>query len=156
MTDTDLLNQIIETEATLVFPHFDEMTALSIGQTLVADGLAKALPIVIDIRTPDATLFHAALPGSAPDNDEWARRKSNVTLRCHTSSYAVGLKCKIKGTAQAELGLPLADFAIHGGSVPVRLRGGRVVAAVTVSGLPQAEDHAMVIAALTAELARLA
>lgn len=156
MTDQDLLNQITATEAELVFPHFDERTAWSIGQALVATGLERALPIVINIRTPDATLFHAALPGSSPDNDAWAKRKSNVTLRCHKSSYAVGLSCKIKGIAGAEIGLPLSDYAIHGGSVPVRLRGGRVVAAVTVSGLPQAEDHALVVNALRAELAHRA
>ncbi|WP_280950282.1 heme-binding protein [Pseudotabrizicola sediminis] len=69
----------------------------------------------------------------------------------------VGLKFKAKNitTPGAEQGLPVTDFATHGGSVPVRLRGGRVVAAVTVSGLPQADDHAMVVAALTAELDRI-
>lgn len=154
MTDTDLLNQITATEADLAFPHFDELTAWSLGQALVATGLAGKLPIVINIRTPDATLFHAALPGSAPDNDEWARRKSNVALRCHKSSFAVGLGCKVKGITGADIGLPLADYALHGGSVPIRLRGGRVVAAVTVSGLPQADDHALVVDALRAELAR--
>lgn len=157
MTEHELLAEIAASEARLVFPYFDENVAWSIGQALVEQGRASGLPIVINIRTPDATLFHAALPGSAPDNDEWARRKSNTTLRRHRSSYAVGLSFKARGiaTAGADEGLPIADFATHGGSVPVRLRGGRVVAAITVSGLPQAEDHAMVVTAMTAELNRI-
>ena len=157
MTEHDILAEIAASEAQLVFPHFDETVAWSIGSALVEQGRAGGLPIVINIRTPDATLFHAALPGSAPDNDEWARRKSNVTLRRHRSSYAVGLEFKARGIAApgAQEGLPATDFATHGGSVPVRLRGGRVVAAVTVSGLPQADDHAMVVAAMTAELSRI-
>lgn len=158
MTENALLAEISAAEARLVFPHFDETVAWSIGQALVETGRAQGLPIVINIRTPDAVLFHAALPGSAPENDEWVRRKSNVALRCHRSSFAVGLGFKAKGvtTPGAEQGLPVADYATHGGSVPVRLRAGRVVAAVTVSGLPQAEDHAMVVAAMAAELQRIA
>lgn len=150
MTHQDILARIADSEERLIFPHFDENVAWSIGQALVDKARDGALPVVINIRTPDATLFHAALPGSAPENDEWARRKSNVTLRCHRSSYAVGLKYKQKGveTVGADQGLPPADFAAHGGSVPVRLRNGRVIAAVTVSGLPQADDHAMAVEAI--------
>ena len=66
----------LEAEASaLVLNKFTESDALRLGQILTDMAMADALPVVINIRTPDRTLFHAALPGSAPLNDLWARRK---------------------------------------------------------------------------------
>ena len=36
----------------------------------------------------------------------------------------------------------------HGGSFPIRVAGVGIVGAVTVSGLPQAQDHALVVEGL--------
>ncbi|SDW16261.1 heme-degrading domain-containing protein [Roseicitreum antarcticum] len=150
MTEDETLARIALEEERLQFPHFDEGVAWQIGVALVDVARAGQLPVVINIRTQDATLFHAALPGAAPANENWARRKSNVTLHCHKASWAMGLNFARRGITApgADQGLPAIDFATHGGSFPVRLRGGRVVAAVTVSGLPQADDHAMVVTAI--------
>lgn len=131
--------------ATLVLGSFDETSALRLGQILVDLALAEDLPVVIDIRTADRTLFHAGLPGSAPLNDVWARRKSNTALRFHESSLLVGSRHRAKGESLAKHGLDTADFADHGGAVPIRVRGTGVVAVATVSGLPQIEDHKLVV-----------
>lgn len=135
-------------EAHLVLERFGEAEALDLGARLVALGLAGGLPIVIDIRTPDRTLFHAALPGSTPLNDLWARRKSNATLRFHAASLLIGARMREKGEDFAKHGLSETDHANHGGSVPVRVRQVGVVAAATVSGLPQVEDHRLVVRAM--------
>ena len=145
--------ELAEEEARLVFGRFDEDTALQLGIALVELAWAEALPVVIDIRTPDRTLFHAALPGSSPDNDDWARRKSNAALRFHKSSLRVGTELRAKDRSLAYQGLPAADFADHGGAVPVRVAGVGVVAVATVSGLPQRDDHALVVRAMDQMLA---
>jgi uncharacterized protein (UPF0303 family) len=49
-------------------------------------------------------------------------------------------------------GLPLADFAAHGGSFPIRVHGAGIIGCVTVSGLPQRADHELAVEALCAEL----
>lgn len=49
-------------------------------------------------------------------------------------------------------GLPTVDYASHGGSFPIRVQNAGVIAAVTVSGLPQRADHEFVVEALCAEL----
>jgi uncharacterized protein (UPF0303 family) len=86
---------------------------------------------------------------------EWVRRKSNVVARFHCSSYAIGLKEKIKNeTLFQSQGLPVADYATHGGSFPLTVTGAGVVGSVTVSGLPQRADHELVVEALCAVLGR--
>lgn len=136
--------------AALVLPQFDEAAALRLGQSLVDMALAERLPVVIDIRTADRTLFHAGLPGSAPLNDLWARRKSNTALMFQLPSLLVAARNKAKGEPLDKHGLAGADYADSGGAVPIRVRGVGVVAVATVSGLPQVEDHKLVVRALRA------
>ena len=45
----------------------------------------------------------------------------------------------------------LNEFAAHGGGVPVSVGGSGVIGSVTVSGLPQREDHELVVEALCVE-----
>lgn len=139
--------------ARLILSAFNEDTALTLGQTLVSFARAENLPVVINIRTADRTLFHAALPGAAPLNDNWARRKSNVALMFQKSSLLVGTEMREKGSSLANDGLPDADYADHGGAVPICVQGVGMVAVATVSGLPQRDDHALVVRGLTALLA---
>lgn len=139
----------LEAEASaLVLNKFTESDALRLGQILTEMALAEALPVVIDIRTPDRTLFHAALPGSAPLNELWARRKSNVTLAFQMASLLVGMQHRAKGETLAKHGLDATDHADHGGAVPIRVAGVGMVAVATVSGLPQVEDHKLVLRGL--------
>jgi uncharacterized protein (UPF0303 family) len=139
--------------ATLVLGTFTEADALRLGRILTDLALAEALPVVIDIRTPDRTLYHAGLPGSAPLNDLWARRKSNTALRFHEASLLVGARHRAKGETLAKHGLDSADHADHGGAVPIRVNGVGVVAVATVSGLPQVEDHRLVVRGIRALIA---
>jgi uncharacterized protein (UPF0303 family) len=50
--------------------------------------------------------------------------------------------------------LPDADYAAHGGSFPLHVAGTGVIGSLTVSGLPQREDHNLVVEALCLELGR--
>ena len=137
--------------AELVLPQFDENWAWQLGVVLV--DLAQGLPVVINIRTADRTLFHASLPGSAPLNDLWARRKSNTALRFHEASLLVGTRHRAKAETLTRHGLDPAEYADHGGAVPIRVRGTGVVAVATVSGLPEVEDHHLVVRAIRALIA---
>lgn len=139
----------LEAEAArLELAVFTEETALSLGLALVEMARAAALPVVIDIRSANRTLFHAALPGATPNNDAWARRKSNIALLFHEPSLLVGMKLRQAGRSLADQGLPAEDYADHGGAVPIRVRGAGVVAVATVSGLPAIEDHRLVVRGL--------
>ena len=147
------LAQIAIQEQTLQFSVFNEDAALRLGSCLQEFGMSRGLKIVIDVRRFGQPLFYAALPGTTPDNAEWVRRKSNVTFRLHRSSYAVGLETKAKDSTLLErYALPDSDYASHGGCFPIRVTGTGVVAAVTVSGLPQRADHELSVEGLCAVL----
>jgi uncharacterized protein (UPF0303 family) len=152
MSPADDIARIALQERTLVFPAFNEETAWRLGSRLRTLALDRNLIVVIDVRRPAHPLFYAALPGTTPDNAEWVRRKSNVVFRFHRSSYAVGLDLEQKQSSLETRGLPTADYASHGGSFPIRVVNAGIVAAITVSGLPQRADHELVVEALSAEL----
>lgn len=133
--------------AGLSLAAWNEDVALALGQILVEIARARDLPVVIDIRDAGRCFFHAALPGSAANNDNWARRKSNVALVMGRASLLIGMANAAKGRSLAEDGLDPLTHADHGGAVPLRV-GGAMVAVATVSGLPQVEDHRLVVEAL--------
>ncbi|MDI7863721.1 heme-degrading domain-containing protein [Rhizobiaceae bacterium n13] len=146
--DRDLA-RIAEQEDALCFDSFDLRTAWRLGRLLQEAAEARGLGVAIDVTLHSMPAFYAALSGSTPDNAQWVRRKRNVALRLFRSSYATGLNlAKLGTTLQAKLGLSDADYAAHGGSFPIFVKGTGCVGAVTVSGLPQREDHNMVVEAL--------
>jgi uncharacterized protein (UPF0303 family) len=149
------LERVALQERELRLPRLDAQVAWELGVRLRAMAEQRGLPVVIDVRRFRQPLFYAALDGTTPDNAEWVRRKSNVVARFHRSSYAVGLKLRAKSeTLTEQQGLPLFDYATHGGSFPLTVEGGGVVGSVTVSGLPQRADHELVVEALCGLLGR--
>ena len=150
---TDLTNALEQQEKALVFSRFDEDTAYTLGQSIRTLAAARKAPVVIDIRTANRRLFFAALPGSAPTNDEWARRKGNISLLEHCSSLLAGKRLEAKGNVIGpDIGLDPLDYAAHGGSFPVRVQGVGVVAVITVSGLPSRDDHELIVSVLAEHL----
>lgn len=146
MTLSEDIDRLIAQEKRLRFKSFNEADAWTLGAKMRAVAEARGLPVVIDIRSKSRPLFYAALAGSDADNPEWVRRKSNVTLRYFKSSYRFGRELALKGvTLGHDRGADLIDYAPNGGSFPVHVEGTGVVAAVTVSGLPQREDHNFVV-----------
>ena len=147
------LERVALQERELVLPRLDSQAAWELGTRLRTLAAERKLALVIDVRRFGQPLFYAALDGATPDNAEWVRRKSNLVARFHRSSYAMGLSLKVKNeTLLEKFGLPVADYAAHGGSFPLAVAGAAVVGSVTVSGLPQRADHELVVEALCVEL----
>ena len=142
-------------EAALQFPAFSEIEAWNLGCRLREISVAGSFPLVIDVRRFGQALFFCALAGSTPDNFDWARRKANTVARFHRSSYGMGLDLQNKGVTLAErFGLTLDEYAAHGGGFPIALSGTGVVGSVTVSGLPQRQDHELVVEVLCSILGK--
>ncbi|MCV9997850.1 heme-degrading domain-containing protein [Pararhizobium sp. YC-54] len=146
--DADL-EQIALQERELQFDSFSLATGWALGALLRAMAVERKLGVVIDVTLFSMPVFYSALEGSTPDNPNWVRRKRNCVFRFLKSSYALGLSlAKQDTTIQAKFGLSEAEFAPHGGSFPIVVKGTGCIGAVTVSGLPQRDDHNMVVEAL--------
>lgn len=139
------LAKALKQEELLQFTAFDESIAWQLGNAIRERAISRGQSVSIDIRKGDDCLFFSAMPGTAPTNADWARRKRNLVNLLHTSSYVVGLKRELGENIVERTGLELRDFAPHGGGFPVRVKGTGVVGSITVSGLPQREDHKLVV-----------
>ena len=149
------LAELAAEEEELFFGGFTNDDAWDLGAALVAAARRDGAPVAVDISRHGHQLFHAALPGTSPDNDSWIQRKTRVVHRFGHSSLHVRQASIERGTTfEAEFGLDPAEYAAHGGAFPIFVRDVGPVGAVVVSGLPQVEDHRMVVAALRAHLAR--
>ena len=143
------LEKIALQEKRLQFTEFNAAVAWELGVALRSAALKRGAAMAIDIQLHGHLLFACSLPGTTPDNWEWIRRKRNVVMRYHRSSYAIGLKhARAGSTLQETTGLDLCDYATHGGSFPVTLSGAGCVGTITVSGLPQRDDHSLVVSVL--------
>jgi uncharacterized protein (UPF0303 family) len=143
------IEKIALQEKRLQFKSFDSEVAWVVGTALKAAAEKRRVAIAIDIQLAGHSLFSYAMSGTTPDNLDWIRRKRNVVMRYHRSSYAIGLKHeKSQTTLEEKVGLELKDYAPHGGCFPIFLAGTGCVGTITVSGLPQRDDHELVVAVL--------
>jgi uncharacterized protein (UPF0303 family) len=139
---------IARQEDLLQFNAFDNITAWQLGESIKKHCESGNLAVTIEIRLCRETVFFFAMPGTSPNNADWARRKRNTTELQQRSSYAIGLALSEGETLKSQSGLPMRDYAHHGGSVPIRVKGVGFVGVVTISGLPQREDHNIVVRAM--------
>jgi uncharacterized protein (UPF0303 family) len=141
-----LIAELEAQEAELRFPSFSNAQAIALGESIAKKARMRGQAVTVDIRRSGQQLFHCALDGTSPDNDQWALRKGRVVDRFGHSSYLIGIGLKLAGLGIGEKYFvsPL-DYSAHGGSFPVFIEGTGIVGTVTVSGLPQEEDHALVV-----------
>jgi uncharacterized protein (UPF0303 family) len=153
-TGPDGLDALLAQEDELQLAAFTNDTAWELGRRLVETARERGLAVTVDIRRGDQQLFHCALAGTAADNDAWIERKNRVVRRFGHSSFYVGESLRRDGTTIAErFLLDEREYAPHGGAFPVIVRDVGMVGTVTVSGLPQEEDHRLVVEVLRAFVA---
>jgi uncharacterized protein (UPF0303 family) len=140
-------------EEELQFTSFTNDDAWELGTALVEFARREGAPVAIDISRNHHRLFHVALAGATPDNDSWIERKTRVVNRFgHSSLYMRQFAVERGTTFEEQFGLDPQRYAAHGGAVPVVVRAVGPIGVVVVSGLPQLDDHRMVVSALRAHL----
>jgi uncharacterized protein (UPF0303 family) len=150
----DDLAVMLREEQELQFRAFTNETALRLGLLFADIARREGKSITIDIARNGQMLFHYALPGTSADNDAWIERKKRVVDRYGHSSFYVGTLYRSQGTTFEEKSRLDPDrYAAAGGCFPLIVRDVGPVGTITVSGLPQAEDHALVVRVLREFLA---
>lgn len=140
----------------LTFDQFTADDAWTLGCLLRQRLLplaAEGKPTLVSIALANSqhVVFQCAVgSGTQPDNEVWVARKRATALRFGCSSWL--MHCKFRGDEElfrAKYGLDpaaAAGYAIHGGAVPIKVKGVEgVVAVVVVSGLKQHEDHGVIL-----------
>jgi len=145
-----LIADITAQEERLQFTSFSNADAWALGSRFVEVATERSLGVTINITRGDQQLFHAALPGTTADNDDWIARKIRTVRRYSESSFLVGRRFAASDKDfNTATGLPASEYAAHGGCFPITIRNAGMIGTITVSGLPQADDHALVVEILT-------
>jgi uncharacterized protein (UPF0303 family) len=143
------MREVQREEDQIQFRNFSHALALRVGLRLVEVATAAGQLVTIDIMRGEQQLFHHALEGTSADNDGWIQRKNRVVRRFGHSSFYMGLYYLSRDTTLEEKSLlDPREYAPHGGAFPLTIRGVGVVGTVTVSGLPQEDDHKLVVRVL--------
>jgi uncharacterized protein (UPF0303 family) len=143
------LDTIRRQEQALQFTSFDNDAALAIGNRIVEQAKADKVAVTIDITINRNPLFFYAMAGTSPNNVDWIRRKSNLVNRTGHASFFVHTEAVNAGRDFDNLPtFDSKDYAAHGGSFPIVIKGTGQVGTITVSGLAGVDDHAMVVRAL--------
>jgi uncharacterized protein (UPF0303 family) len=148
-------SQLLVEERILTLPFLGITEALEIGEIAKSLGVARNLPIAIEVRLGDWIVYHISLPGSKPENDWWISRKARVVkLKQHSTMYE-RVNAEERGVDwHKENHLLDETHAIHGGGLPLITKNEGFVGTLLISGLPQVEDHLLGVEVLTEFLAR--
>ena len=150
-TSTHLMNE----EQFLTLPSLDLADLLAIGEIAKLLGMARNIPIAIEVRLGDWIIYHISLPGSTPENDWWISRKARTVMLKHHSTMYERVSAEERGVDwHKENKLLDETHAIHGGGLPLITKNEGFVGVLLISGLPQVEDHLLGVEVLTEFLAR--
>jgi endoglucanase len=148
-TPSTTLDLLRRQEQLLQFERFSNDDALQIGLKLLERARAAKGVVSVEIARNGQVLFAHGMEGAPADHAHWIRRKSNLANRTgHSSFYIHTEVVQNGGDYDAIPTLDPREYAAHGGAFPVVVKGTGQVGTITVSGLPGAEDHALVVAVL--------
>jgi hypothetical protein len=146
--------QLLDEEQILRLTSLSNSDAIEIGEIATQIGIARNLPIAVEVRMGDWIVYHASLEGSKPENDWWIKRKvAVVILRKHSTMYERVFAEERGVDWHKENNLEDETHAIHGGALPLITDEG-FKGILVISGLPQVEDHLLAVEVLTEFLAR--
>ena len=151
MTTGDYSTQeLLRQEEDFSFSSFTNEDAIALGQEMLKIATSQKAPVIVQVRIGQQIIFHAALAGTTTENDWWINRKARVVEKFNHSSIYVRVFFEEKNqTFEEHSGLDNELYAAHGGGFPIIVTGQGVVGVALVSGLPQVEDHKMIIQGLT-------
>ena len=110
--------------------------------------------VTIEVRRASRVVFRAARTGTNTHNDMYVAGKAQIVERFGHSTMLERLRHEANGTTFAEAtSLAFPEYAPHGGGFPLAVEGTGVVGVAIVSGLPQEQDHALIVEVLDAYVA---
>lgn len=145
MNITDLQDQ----ECQISFDYFTHEEAWKLGLILVEIARSENLAVAISIEISSQVVFQYSFAGTSADNDRWIQGKRKVTKLYQKSSLHVREIIAATGKSIEEaMHLSGLEYMALGGCIPIRVYRQGMVGTLTVSGLPDEDDHALAMRGL--------
>jgi uncharacterized protein (UPF0303 family) len=141
-------DELLEHETSTRLPVLDESVAIELGQILLEKAAADGMEVAMEVHLRGRLVFRAALPGSDSENDRYLAGKLHaVNETGHASLH--GSKVYRDGlAASGATDTRVPESGPFGGGFPLRTLDGEVAGVALVSGLPEEDDHAMIVWAI--------
>lgn len=140
------IERYVREEQELRFEVFDNHTAWEIGCAIVEKAMKEDLVIATSIRIGDFEVFKYGVLGTNAENDNWMSRKVNTVNHLQISSiHAAAILEKENQTMETYYNFNRENYVCCGGGFPVKLKSGELIGTIAVSGLPDYEDHQVIV-----------
>lgn len=134
-----------------LFAKFNSEDAFELGSRMYEACQEQNVVLGLEVYLNGRTVFQFMPTSLGPDKADWIVRKRNSVLYFGMSTLDLFIKCKKdESVLVTKYARDLANYTLTPGSVPIRLKDGSLVGAVTVTGLAPQEDHDFVSAQLAA------
>lgn len=151
--DEAALAEVIAQEEELRFDAFSYDDAYAAGTRITELARSREQSVAVSIVFGEQRVFHAALAGTRVENNLWLERKIRTVTSYSQSTYRVGLSFRLRGADFRTTNWHEPnDYAPFGGGFPIRV-GELLAGVIAVSGLAEADDHALAVEGLR-ELSR--
>lgn len=142
------LAEVIAQEEELRFDAFGYDDAYAVGTRVIELARSREQTVAVSIVFGAQRVFHAARAGTRVENNLWLERKTRTVTSYAQSTYRVGLSFRLRGADFRTTNWHEPnDYAPFGGGFPIRV-GELLVGVAAVSGLAEADDHALVVEGL--------
>lgn len=144
MSVEKLLETVIAEEQELRFDSFSNSDAFELGKCIV-DHFASHGTVAMEIFINGHCKFSYYPEGTNRNNATFLTKKRLTVEAREWSSLRMFAWMAVNGKTHEGLHMPANEYAIVGGSFPIRLQCGTVIGTITVSGLPHYQDHGIVV-----------
>lgn len=142
-----LLKILEQQETDLVFESFDRVDALRLGTMLAETINGYSQPLTVRIFVGDIIVYQYVMEGDEASRFDWTYRKYQLVKKTGHSSMHAKVRMQLLGELK-DLEAQPDVYGFGCGAFPIAVKGRGIIGGVAVSGLPDPDDHPIVVHAL--------
>jgi uncharacterized protein (UPF0303 family) len=129
--------------------QFTNRMALEMGLAIIELAKNRQQIIGVEIARLNQPVFLYIDDSLPVDKHHWIKRKANTAKHFEESSLSVRFELEKKNrTLEQFYGLNEKEYVAKGGAIPLFVDGAGLIGIITVTGLPDTDDHQLIIDAL--------
>lgn len=129
--------------------QFSNRMALEMGLAIIELAKTRKQIIGVEITRLNQPVFLYIDDSLPVDKHHWIKRKANTAKHFEESSLSVRFELERKNrTLEQFYGLNENEYVAKGGAIPLFVDGAGLIGIITVTGLPDTDDHQLIIDAL--------